>query len=319
VIRVADDPERPGGAEGEVPAEPEVAEIRRRKKYAIRAELSQRSGGAPEDEGFEEPSREDGFWKPPAEMAAAPRRTGLLRRTLFFALLLAGAWLVMRTVTTFVFTPEITMGEVQFPVEVVEPGDPILFEVMARNRSAARGEIFPVLVLGDGSELAGPPVEVPGRDSARVLVSEVLPPGDHVVSILLYDAWQEDRRLGSAHGIPVRVGAPSVEVSDGAVPARVAEGARLSIAVTLVNRTSRLERLTPVAVFELDPGPGNPVEVAGPELAISGLETVESRIEVSTTGLPPGRYRLSVVLVTAGGDRAGSGLHGSPVQIEGHP
>jgi hypothetical protein len=319
VIRVAEDPERPGAAEGEAPEGPELAEIRRRKKDEIRAELSQRASGAPEEEDFEEPSREDGFWKPPAEMAGAPRRTGVLRRTLFFALLMAGAWLVVRTVTTFVFTPDITMGEVGFPEGVVEPNDPILFGVTARNRSAARGEVFPVLVLEDGSERVGSPVEVPGRDSARVLLSEFLPPGDHVVSLLLYDAWREGRRLGSAHGIPVRVGATLVELSDGAVPARVAEGGLLVITVTLANRTSRPERLTPVVVFEPDPGPGDPAEVDGPELAIPGLETLESRFEISTAGLPPGRYRLSVVLLTPRGDRAGSGLHGSPIQIEGRP
>jgi hypothetical protein len=319
VIRVPHDPEPFDGGTTGAPDEPEMAELRKRKKEEIREELRHRASGAPEDEGFEDPAPGSSSWTPPPEMAAAPRRTGILRRILFFALLIAVAWIVLRALATSVFTPDLTMGEVVVPLEPLEPGSLVNVRVMVNNRSASRGEVLPVLVMEDGSEVAGPPVEVPARDSAVVLVSDRLPAGDHVVSLLLYDAWREDRRVGSAHGLLLRVGEPRVEIPRGDASPRVTRGEPLSLELTLVNRTARAELLTPVLVFQSDPGPGAAIELAGPDLAVPGMETTESRVSVSSGELAPGRYLLSVVLMTPFGDRAGSGLHGTPVEIVDRP
>jgi hypothetical protein len=302
-----------------MPEEPELAEIRKRKKEEIREELRHRASGAPEGEGFEEPPPGSSSWTPPAEMAAAPRRTGIIRRVVFFALLLAVAWIVLRALATVMFTPDLTMGEVIVPREPLDPSSPVSVQVVVSNRSASRGEVLPVLVLEDGSEVAGPPVEVPARDSVVALVSGSLPPGDHVVSLVLYDAWRDDRRVGSAHGLLVRVVEPRVEIARGGASPRVTRGDLLSVDLTLVNRTARPELLTPILVFQPDPGPGAAIELDGPDLAVPGRETTESRISVSSGELAPGRYLLSVVLITPFGHRAGSGLHGTPVEIVDRP
>jgi len=300
------------------PDELEMAELRRRKKEAVREEQRNRASGIPEDEPYgPEPGGPE--WIPPKEMATREVWSRFLRRVLFFALLLAAGFLLARSIADRVLTPRLEMGEALVPSGTVAADSPVTFGVLAVNRSRARGEAFAVLVIDDLVETQGHPVEVPPRSNVTIPVEASIPPGDHVATLLLYDAWRDGGRIGALHGIPLRVGEPLVDVTDAVLGPFTAGGDSLQVEIELVNRTGRNERLTPVLVFQSEVDGEEVGEVSGPDLAVGALETAQARFTVSLEGLAEPRYLVSVIAITGRGDRTGAGVHGIPLRPDGVP
>ena len=306
--------ENPGsGAEG--PEEPELAQVRRRKKDQIREELEHRIEGAPADEDDDEaPGAGVASWTPPPEMQAPARRTGAIRRLVLFILILAAGFLLVRHLSTVVFAPDLSMGEAVVPLDVVEPDEPVTLGVMAVNRRAVPGEAALALAREGEPEEPGPAVTVPAGESVLVSMETSFPPGDHVVTLVLYDLRREGPPVGTVPGIPVRAGSPQLDVTDLRLPESGRVGEEVELELTLANGTRRPERITPVVVFR-EGATGREIELEGPDLAVSPLDTVRTRFSVLPEGLGSGQYRVSVVVVTPRGDRAGAGVHGLPFEL----
>jgi len=312
---MADSSDEKAGSGAQGPDEPELAQVRRRKKDEVREEREHRIDGAPEEEDDdEEPEPGVASWTPPPEMQAPTRRTGALRRLVLFILILAAAFLLVRHLATVVFAPDLSMGEALVPLDVVEPDEPVTLGVMAVNRRSVPGEAALALVREGEPEEPGPAVIVPADESVLVSIEAGFPPGDHVVTLVLYDLRRDGPPVGTVPGIPIRAGRPQLDVTDLRLPGSGRVGEEVELELTLANGTRRPERITPVVVFR-DGATGRELEFEGPDLAVSPLDTVRTRFSVSPEGLGPGQYRVSVVVVTPRGDRAGAGVHGIPFEL----
>lgn len=315
---------RPPGSGGRgpdssgAPDDLELAEVRRRKKEAIEEERRRRAADVPDDVPPPPSDAPRVAWIPPREMRGGPR-SRLLPRLLFFALLLAVGFVLARTLIDRVLTPDLQVEEASVPDGVVAPDEPATFGVAVSNRSRSAGEALAVLVVEDLLELEGRPVALPPRSTTTVPVEAALPAGDHVVSLLVYDTWREDRRVGAFHGIPVRVGEPELDVVEASLGAVDAGADSVEVIADLANRTDRNERVTLVVVFQRTDEEAPPVEVHGPDLAIAGGESTRASFLVGVEDLPPVPFLVSVLAITARGDRAGAGVHGIPFQAENVP
>lgn len=308
--------DRGDGASGTDPREPdelELAELRRRKKDEVERELRHRAAGVPEEDEDEEPPAGTGVWRPPAEMSEPARWTAPLRRLAAFVIVVVAAFLLLRGLADRLFVPTLVPGAVVVPDDTLPVDAPAAFGIEVQNRSGREGEAFAVLVDREGRETAGPAVTVPARGSVVAPVEARLSPGDHVVSLLLLDAWREGEELGAVHGIPVRVGEPEVRISNVRVEPTGRPGEAVEVLLTAVNQSARAEVLTPVVVFVAPDG--RETEREGPDLALAPHDSASVRMAVSPPEDGPAGYGVSVILFTARGDRAGEGVHGLPFRL----
>jgi hypothetical protein len=202
------------------------------------------------------------------------------------------------------------------PVEPVAPGELVTLGLTVRNERSRDGAAFAVLILPDGSEVEGPVVSVPGRDSVLVPLQAAFPPGDHVTSLLLFDAWRDNVEVAAAHGVRIRSGRAQVEV--GSAEVSTAAGDSVVVSFALANGAAWESEVVPLVVFTPDAngpaparaGSAEPVEVGLPLARLSAGETLARRNVIGPGAIPPGRYRVAVLAVTRDGEPAGSGVHG---------
>jgi hypothetical protein len=259
-------------------------------------------------------------WKAPAEMGGERPARSLLRLVAFLGVLTA-AYAGVRYLTDRLFAPRLSVLGPSVPAEAVTPGEPVTLGLNVRNERSRDGAAYAVLILPNGSEVEGPVVMVPGRDSVLVPVQAAFPPGDHTTSLLLFDAWRDNVEIAAAHGVRVRSGRTRVDVTSAAVSAT--PGDSVIVSFELANAAAWDSDVVPLVVFT--PGPSGrlqreavpAVEVGLPVAHLSAGETLARRHTIEPGAVPPGRYLVAVLAVTPEGEPAGAGVHGIPFAVGG--
>jgi hypothetical protein len=183
--------------------------------------------------------------------------------------------------------------------------------LLARNVRGEGGAAFVLLVFDDGTEVEGPVVAVPARDTATVSLPVAFPPGDHVISLVLYDAWRENVRVDALHGLLIRSGYPQVDVTEASLLPSPGGADSLIVQVALASRTRRDDTVVPLVVLEPQ-GSGQPIELSGPDVRVPAGDTVRLRLAFAAGALAAVPYLGSVVTISPSGERVGSGIHGIP-------
>jgi hypothetical protein len=286
----------------------EATELRRRHVEEFRQERQRRTAESPSHAG------PDVTWKAPAELAGSRSRKPL-PRVLAFVLLLAAVYFGVRLATDRLFSPQLQLVGASVPTQPVEPDQPVTVGVYARNERAREGAAYALLILPDGREIEGPVVAVPEGDSVLIPVEAAFPPGEHVTSLVLFDAWRENLEVGAVHGLVIRSGVMRVDV-EGAALAPVA-GPEDSLVVTfqLVNRSSFDAIVVPLVVFTPEAAGGEPVEVELPIARVPAAGSLPRRDAIPRNVVPAGGYLVSVLSVTSSGEPTGAGVHGLPLTL----
>lgn len=265
------------------------------------------------------PGGKTGRWEPPPEArGGGPWRVLVGRTVALVAVLLAG-WYAFGAVTQVLFTPRLVIEGVVLPEGPVPSIDSATVGLRVRNARWRDGAAYVVAVRSaDGSETEigeGTVVDVPARATVPVTVDLALPPGGHVLTLLLYDAWRENVLVDARHGLSVQVGASDVRAVRTDLPRRLARGETVAVTVWATNAGEIDEVIVPIAVFLPDDG-GRPREIDGRSSRIAaGAETVPVRIEIPGDRLDPGRYHATVRLLAPDGRRLGPGLYRLPVEV----
>lgn len=294
----------------------ELTELRHRRIREVEDQLRlRRSGDVPEEEGEWPQASDEGEWSPPPEAAPrADRKTAWFRFGLFLLVLLLG-WVGFKAVTGLFFTPKLEIVGTVKPDGRVDPNRPARLGLLVRNTKWQDGFAFLVVADDDGSEEEGPVVEVAERDTTLVPIMANLPPGDHVVSLILFDAWKENVRVDAVHGVLVRVGESTVHVLSASVPDSSANGEPLLVEMTVVNEGERDEVINPVVVVVRPPSGETIAEVDGPAFRVQRGDSMNLQFTVDPGTLDPGPYTLTLIAVSDSGERLGSGVHGVPWRV----
>jgi hypothetical protein len=306
----------PRSGPGDPTPEPEGAieagELRRRHEEEFRRERERRAA-----DSTPEPPHEAGpdvQWKPPAELASARTRRTYLR-VLLFLLVVAALYFVIRFLTEMLFAPKLTLLSPALPAGAVSPNTPVTIGVYARNDRRREGAAYALLLLPDGSEVEGPVVVVPAGDSVLVPVQAAFPPGDHVTSLVLYDAWRENVEVGALHGLLIRSGMVQTDVAEATLLPVAQAADSIVLEFVLANRTEFDAAVVPVVVFTPESGAGQPLEVSLQRVVVPAGQTLARREAIRPGTVPVGRYLVSVVNITDSGERTGSGIHGVPFAL----
>jgi hypothetical protein len=187
--------------------------------------------------------------------------------------------------------------------------------VYARNDRLREGAAYALLLLPDGSEVEGPVVVVPAGDSVLVPVQATFPPGDHVTSLVLYDAWRENVEVGALHGLLIRSGMVQTDVAEATLLPVAQAADSIVLEFVLANRTEFDAAVVPVVVFTPESGTGQPLEVSLQRVVVPAGQTLARREAIRPGTVPVGRYLVSVVNITDSGERTGSGVHGVPFAL----
>jgi hypothetical protein len=306
----------PGNRAGEVDPEAEAAleagELRRRHEEEFRREREKRAADADAKDEPREPAP-DVHWSAPVEMRQGKRRT--LVRVLLFVFVLAALYLGARVVTEALFAPRLTLIGPALPSGAIPPEMPVTIGLYARNDRMREGAAYALLVLADGREIEGPVVMVPPGDSVLVPVQASFPVGDHVVSLVLFDAWKENVQVSAVRGLVVRAGASQVDVLDASLPPVAVSGEPITLTVTFFNPSDWSASVVPLAVFTSDGEPGQPIEVELARVEVPAGQSITVNPTIAPGAVPPGRYHVAVVPVTEAGERAGTGVHGLPLEV----
>jgi hypothetical protein len=299
----------PGNRPGSADPEPtyEAGELRRRQEEEFRRERERRAQETDEHRHVPETS-----WTPPPEIAARGKRS--VMRVLLFLLAVAGLYLAIGFVTERLFAPELTLLHPVVP-GTVTPNAPATVGLYARNVRMREGAAYALLILEDGTEIEGPVVIVPPHDSVLVPVQVILPAGDHVTSMVLYDAWRDNVEVAEVHGVLIRAGMPRVDVLEATLEPVVRPGEPIVVQLALVNRSEWDAAVVPLVVFTPESGAGVPIEVSLGRMTVPGGQTLDASRAVAPGTVPPGRYVVAVVNVTDAGDRTGEGVHGIPFAL----
>jgi hypothetical protein len=289
-------------------AELEATELRRRHVEEFRQERERRTADSPSHAG------PDVSWKPPAELAARKSRRPL-PRVVAFLLLLAGVYVAVRVATERLFTPELQLLGAAVPSQPVEPNQSVTVGVYARNERPREGAAYALLIMQDGSEVEGPVVPVPQGDSVLVPVQATFSPGDHVTSLVLFDAWRENVEVGAVHGVVIRSGVLQVEVEGATLGPVASPSDSVVVSFQLANRSGFAASVVPVVVFTPASGGGQPTEVALPVARVPSNGALPVRQSIAPGVVPPGRYLVAVLSMTGAGEPTGTGVHGLPLVL----
>jgi hypothetical protein len=285
----------------------EAAELRRRHTEEFRQERERRTAESPSHAG------PDVRWRPPAELVGRSRKA--FPRVFAFLLALAAGYVAVRIATEQLFTPELHLLGAAVPSQPVEPNESVTIGVYARNERSREGAAYALLILPDGREVEGPVVAVPEGDSVLVPVQTAFPPGDHVASLVLFDAWRENVQVGAVHGVVIRSGVLQVEVEGATLTPAASLSDSLVVSFQLVNRSSFEATVVPLVVFTPESGNGEPVEVGLPVARVPAGDTLARRNTIAPGVVPAGRYLVAVLSVTSSGEPTGSGVHGLPLAL----
>ena len=306
---MSDPGHRPGNADSK--PEYEAGELRRRHEEEFRRERDRRTAEPASD--VPKATARDVPWKPPPEMSNRGKRA--LVRVLLFVVIVAGLYFTVTTLSELLFAPKLTLLQPVVPTGSVAPSSPVTIGVYARNEKMRQGAAYALLILEDGSEVEGPVVIVPPRDSVFVPVQVSLPPGDHVATLVLYDAWRENVEVAAVHGVLIRSGMPEVDVVQALIApvAQVADS--IVVQLSLANRMEWEASVQPLVVFTPASGGGQPIEVNLGRIAVPAGQTVDAQRSIPPGTVPQGSYLVAVVNVTDSGDRTGTGAHGIPFTL----
>jgi hypothetical protein len=245
-------------------------------------------------------------------MAGRGRRS--VFRVLLFLLIVLGLFFAVGGISELLFAPKLTLVGSAVPAGVSLPDVPVTVGVYARNERTREGAAYALLILQDGTEIEGPVVIVPPEDSVLVPVQVSLPAGDHVATLVLYDAWRENVEVAAVHGVLLRSGEPQVDVVSAALPPVVQPGGAILVELTLANRAEWDATVAPLVVFTPEPG-GEPLEASLGRVAVPGGQTLTTSRSIPPGSIPQGRYLVSVVNLTDAGERTGDGVHGIPFSL----
>jgi hypothetical protein len=227
----------------------------------------------------------------------------------------AALYFVIRFLTEMLFAPKLTLLSPALPAGAVSPNTPVTIGVYARNDRRREGAAYALLLLPDGSEVEGPVVVVPAGDSVLVPVQAAFPPGDHVTSLVLYDAWRENVEVGALHGLLIRSGMVQTDVAEATLLPVAQAADSIVLEFVLANRTEFDAAVVPVVVFTPESGAGQPLEVSLQRVVVPAGQTLARREAIRPGTVPVGRYLVSVVNITDSGERTGSGIHGVPFAL----
>lgn len=223
----------------------------------------------------------------------------------------------MAAVTQVLFTPRLEIVGPEVPPEAVPVGETVAVGLRVRNTRWCAGAAYVVAVEtvdGGESEIDGPVVDVPSRATVPVTVPLRLPPGDHHLTFVLYDAWRENVRVDARHGVSLRVGLSLLRVERTNLPESFQIGETVSCTVWGANEGEIDEDVVPIAVLEPVDG-GGARERDGRSGLLPAGETTPLPLVFGTDDLAPGRYHAAVRFLTPRGDRVGKGLYRLPVEI----
>lgn len=273
--------------------------------------------------GAERPGTAGGAWRPPPEARGGGSLGVLAGRTVALVVVLLLGWYAFGAVTQVLFTPRLMVEGVVLPEGPVPAADSVTVGLRVRNARWRDGAAYVVAVLSAGGaeteaaeiEAEGPVVDVPSRATVPVEIDLALPPGGHVLTLVLYDAWRENVRVDARHGLSVQVGASDVRAVRTDLPRRLAAGETAAVTVWATNAGEIDEKIVPIAVFLPEDG-GRPREIGGRSSDLAaGAETVPVRIEIPGDRLDPGRYHATVRFLAPDGRKLGPGLYRLPVEV----
>jgi hypothetical protein len=230
-------------------------------------------------------------------------------RIAVFAIVVVLAFVMLRRITYVAFAPDLEVVRAVVPDTGIAAGAPVTMGVVVRNRGPQAGASFVVAVSGD-TEVEGPTVTVPPRDSAWVPVHLTLDAGGNAVSLVVFDGWRGVRRLRSFRDLPVVV---ERRVFDVQAPDQAERGQSLKVSLSWSNLGVASARVVPVVVLRPIEG-GYPLETKGPDFELAPAESRVLEFTLDSWVLRPGRYSMDVFLESPGRERVAQAT--SPRSLE---
>jgi hypothetical protein len=257
-------------------------------------------------------------WTPPPEARGRGPWPSVLGRIGILLAFLVGGYFVIGGATHILFLPRLEIAGAALPDGPAAPGETVQAGVMVRNARWRAGAAYVVAVVNperpDETEVEGPVIDVPARTTVPVMAPLALPPGRHVVSLVLFDAWRENVRVGMLPGNVVQVGRSDVRLVATDMPARVRRGETVACLVFGTNAGDLDEKVVPLAVLQREGRPE--IERYGRSADLpAGAETLPIPFVFGTDDLEPGRYRAAVLFLAPAGDRLGPGVYGRPIEV----
>jgi hypothetical protein len=252
-------------------------------------------------------------WQPPKEMTDGGDAVRLLARLVIFLLVVVGGYLIVREASYWIFGPELHVVEPIVPAAPVLADLPTVLGVRIANTSRTEGAAFVVAALGAGVEIEGRTVAVPAGETVFAPVEVVFGRGEHVVTLVVHDAWRGVRRLATLRGLSVSATAREVALHGVHAPANVTRGAAAVIDITAVNRGAAAEDVVPVVL--LHDGDGLASETHGDTVAVGAGASGALRVTIDTGRLAPGLYIADIELRAADGTLLGQARHPLPLEV----
>jgi hypothetical protein len=288
------------------------------RKQAEEAAASERSLRAQQDTAAPAPSASsaqtsDRVWTAPREAQGSGSIGRLLLRMVVFGLLVMGAYLLVRAGSYILFAPKLEALAPVVPTGTVPTDQLTTLGAHVANNSRAQGAAFAVVTFNSGEEVEGATVQIPPGDTVFVPVRVRLTRGEHIFSLLVFDAWRGTRRLKSYSGLSVTAAAREIELEKLVVPETVTRGQPAVIQFMGANPGRRAETVIPVVALKTEGGTalvtqGDPVQI-GPR------QSGALRVNVATAGLNPGQYHAEVWVETRTANTIGYARYAVPIEV----
>lgn len=255
-------------------------------------------------------------WPPGPPVSDRGATASCFVRLVVVAGFLAVGYYGYRSISNYFFRPHLVITGESDSTEAVAIGAPVRVGLTVANDHWTDGAAYAVLVLEGETEVEGPVVAVPARQSVTVPVEARLAPGWRHATLVLFDAWRENVRVDARHGIPVRVGIPDVAVETAAYAPAARAGDTLTVTVGVTNRHGAVGvRLVPIVVVLSDTGIACD-ELDGTSFALAAGADTTLRLELPTRNLTPAGYYLVILMSDPlTGRRIGLGLYRQPLTI----
>lgn len=259
-------------------------------------------------------------WTPPPEARGRGPWPSVLGRIAILLALLVGGYFVIGGATHILFLPRLEIAGPALPDGPATPGETVPIGVSVRNARWRDGAAYVVAIVNPErpgeTEVEGPVVDVPARSTVPVTAPVSLPPGRHVVTFVLFDAWRENVRVGTLPGQVFQVGRSDVRLVATDMPARIRRGETVACSVFGTNAGDLDERVVPLVVLQREGRPA--IERYGRSADLpAGAETLPIPLAFGTDDLEPGRYHASILFLAPAGEKIGPGLHRRPFEVRG--
>ena len=159
-----------------------------------------------------------------------------------------------------------------------------------------------LLVIEERRRLKDRSFACPREEAEVTLTTSSLATGWRTGALILYDAYRENLRAGSSHGIPIRIGKTAVRIVEIQYPAFIRRGDTLPIRIHASNESGVVPaRLVHISVLFSDSATRKPKENSGHSFMLdAGGESEGLLLDVPTGEFEAGNYFLTVILSDPG-------------------